>query len=257
MLLLLIVLKYHKDVQNQSTVRDVRDCSTATRPIHLQPFSYFWPTFLVSFFLIGMGGGGWSPIGSTRHCGHEWHTVPAPGDYDDKEIGGMIGRGNRSTRRKPAPVSLCPPQNPHGARTRTRAALVGSQRLTAWATARPSLCLYRWRFDCTHRTVSTNIFFYRVGTDVLCSEGFLLPLKKTYVREHVLQRLSRMQTISPYTKLYNDALFSIWNLRIVSDWRIFLLFHLPFTVSFLFAKIFIFKWSSKCQWQNWDVLIFH
>jgi hypothetical protein len=39
--------------------------------------------------------------------------VPAPGDYDDGEIGGMIGRGNRSTRRKPAPVPLCPPQTPH------------------------------------------------------------------------------------------------------------------------------------------------
>jgi hypothetical protein len=39
--------------------------------------------------------------------------VPAPGDYDDGEIGGMIGRGNRSTRRKPAPVPLCPPQIPH------------------------------------------------------------------------------------------------------------------------------------------------
>jgi hypothetical protein len=58
--------------------------------------------------------------------------VPAPGDYDAGEIGGkMIGRGNRSTRRKPAPVPLCPPQNPHAARTRTRAAAVGSQRLTA------------------------------------------------------------------------------------------------------------------------------
>jgi hypothetical protein len=39
--------------------------------------------------------------------------VPAPGDYDHGEIGGMIGRGNRSTRRKPAPVPLCPPQTPH------------------------------------------------------------------------------------------------------------------------------------------------
>jgi hypothetical protein len=57
--------------------------------------------------------------------------VPAPGDYVDGEIGGMIGRGNRSTRRKPAPVPLCPPQNPHAARTRTWAAAVGSQRLTA------------------------------------------------------------------------------------------------------------------------------
>jgi hypothetical protein len=42
----------------------------------------------------------------------------------------MGGRGNRSTRRKPAPVPLCPPQNPHAALTRTRAATVGSQELT-------------------------------------------------------------------------------------------------------------------------------
>jgi hypothetical protein len=53
--------------------------------------------------------------------------VPALGDYDDREIGGMmIGKGNRSTRRKPAPVPLCPPQTRHGAQTWTRAAVVGS-----------------------------------------------------------------------------------------------------------------------------------
>jgi hypothetical protein len=57
--------------------------------------------------------------------------VPAPDDYDDGEIDGMIGRGNRSTRREPAPMPLCPPQTPHAARKRTRAAAVGSQRLTA------------------------------------------------------------------------------------------------------------------------------
>jgi hypothetical protein len=54
--------------------------------------------------------------------------VPAPGDYDDGEIDGiMIDRGNRSTRMKPDPVPLCPPQTPHAARTRTRAVAVGSQ----------------------------------------------------------------------------------------------------------------------------------
>jgi hypothetical protein len=58
-------------------------------------------------------------------------VVPAPGDYDDREIGGMIGRGIRSTRRKPAPMPLSPPQIPHAARTRTLVAAVGSQRLTA------------------------------------------------------------------------------------------------------------------------------
>jgi hypothetical protein len=58
--------------------------------------------------------------------------VPAPGDYDDGEIGGMMmGRGNRGTRRKRDPVPLCPPQTPHAARTRTRSAAVGSQRLAA------------------------------------------------------------------------------------------------------------------------------
>jgi hypothetical protein len=43
-----------------------------------------------------------------------------------------IGRGNRSTRGKPAPVPLCPPQIPHALTwARTRATAVGSQRLTA------------------------------------------------------------------------------------------------------------------------------
>jgi hypothetical protein len=62
------------------------------------------------------------------------------GDGDCGEIGGMkIGRGNRTTRRKPAPVPLCPPQTPHATRMRTRAAAVGSQRLTAWTMARPRM----------------------------------------------------------------------------------------------------------------------
>jgi hypothetical protein len=52
--------------------------------------------------------------------------VPDPGDYDDGEIGGMIGRGNRSTRRKPALVLLFAPQTTHAAGTRTWAAAVGS-----------------------------------------------------------------------------------------------------------------------------------
>jgi hypothetical protein len=48
------------------------------------------------------------------------------------------GRGNRSTRRKPVPAPLLPSQIPHDlTRARTRAAVVGSRRLTAWATARP------------------------------------------------------------------------------------------------------------------------
>jgi hypothetical protein len=55
------------------------------------------------------------------------------GEGDSGAIGGMkIGRGNRSTRRKPAPAPLYPPQIPlDQTRDRTRVAAVGSQRLTA------------------------------------------------------------------------------------------------------------------------------
>jgi hypothetical protein len=37
-----------------------------------------------------------------------WPTVPAPDDKDDEcgVVGGMNGKGNRSTRINPAPVSL-------------------------------------------------------------------------------------------------------------------------------------------------------
>jgi hypothetical protein len=87
-------------------------------------------------FFFNLYSGGWNPR-STRHCGH----CASPGWYDDGEIGGMIGRGNRSTQRKPAPVPLCPPQTPNAARTLTRAPAVGSQRLTGWATARPTSTL--------------------------------------------------------------------------------------------------------------------
>jgi hypothetical protein len=66
-----------------------------------------------------------------------WSTVPAPDD-EYGAFGGMrICRGNQSTRRKPATVPLCPPQTPHDLTwDRTRAAAVGSRRLTACAVAR-------------------------------------------------------------------------------------------------------------------------
>jgi hypothetical protein len=81
-----------------------------------------------NFFGICLVRGG---IRSTRHCGHQCGLLCQPRVIMMMEkVGGKIGRGNRSTRRKPAPVLLCP-QTPHAARTRTRAAAVGSQRLTA------------------------------------------------------------------------------------------------------------------------------
>jgi hypothetical protein len=38
-----------------------------------------------------------SKLGPLGTAATEWSIVPAPGDYDDGEFGGMkIGRGNRS-----------------------------------------------------------------------------------------------------------------------------------------------------------------
>jgi hypothetical protein len=70
---------------------------------------------------------------STWYCGHYWPIVPAPDDSDCGAVGGMnIGRGNRSSRRKPAPVPLRPPQIPHDqTQARTRASVVASQRLSS------------------------------------------------------------------------------------------------------------------------------
>jgi hypothetical protein len=53
-------------------------------------------------------------------------------DVECGAAGGMIDKGNRSIRRKPATVPLLPPQISHDlTQARTRAAVVGSQRLTA------------------------------------------------------------------------------------------------------------------------------
>jgi hypothetical protein len=79
-----------------------------------------------------------SKLGPLGTSATYWPIVPAPSDCEDREFGGMNGRGNRSTRRKPAPAPLCPPQILLvQTRDWTRAAAVGSQRLTASAMARP------------------------------------------------------------------------------------------------------------------------
>jgi hypothetical protein len=96
------------------------------------------PNRLVSkyFFILSFGLWGY------WHCGHSWPIVPASGDSEDDcgEADVMyIGRGNRSSRRKPAPAPLLSiTKFPHDqTRVITRAAAVGSRRLTAWSMARP------------------------------------------------------------------------------------------------------------------------
>jgi hypothetical protein len=63
-----------------------------------------------NFFNFNSGGVQLGPLGTAAT---NRPIVPTPGDYGNEEIGGMmIGKGNRSTRRKPAPVPLCPSHIP-------------------------------------------------------------------------------------------------------------------------------------------------
>jgi hypothetical protein len=73
-----------------------------------------------------------SPLGTAAITGLLYQPQMID-DGDCAAIGGMrIGRGNRSTRKKPTPVPPCPPQILHDlTRARTRAAAVGIWQLTA------------------------------------------------------------------------------------------------------------------------------
>jgi hypothetical protein len=75
---------------------------------------------------------GWGETESTRYGGPLYEPRMMMDDVERGAVGGMrIGRGNRNTRRKPAPVSLRPPQILHGLTwAGTQAAVVGIPRLT-------------------------------------------------------------------------------------------------------------------------------
>jgi hypothetical protein len=60
----------------------------------------------IKIFILG-GGVQLGPLGTPATSRP---IVPAPGDYDGRNGGMMIGEGNRNTRRKPPPLPLCPPQ---------------------------------------------------------------------------------------------------------------------------------------------------
>jgi hypothetical protein len=130
-------------------------------------------------------------------------------DGDCWATGGMkIGRGNRSTRKKPAPVPFCPPQILHDqTRAWIRAAELGKQRLTAWAMLRsyshatgssqlaPSLVTETYReTDCICKnracvTVRSDLLTYKqaytsrmrhVTLLTLCSDYISQPISSTF-----------------------------------------------------------------------------
>jgi hypothetical protein len=56
----------------------------------------------------------WVHLGPLGTAATNRPLVPTPLDYDDRVIGEMmIDKENQSTKRKPAPVPLSPPQTSH------------------------------------------------------------------------------------------------------------------------------------------------
>jgi hypothetical protein len=134
----LLILKTSTERSSETSFTSIRPPDvTYHKMVSFKQFS-----FPIRFFLNlpSVGGGVESKLGPLGTSAIYWLIVPAPGDCEDGEFGGMNGRGNRSTSRKPAPAQLCPPQIPlDQTRDWTRAAAVGSQRLTASAMARPPI----------------------------------------------------------------------------------------------------------------------
>jgi hypothetical protein len=127
-------------------------CRYSTPPPHgiaSSPFTTYWALFLSALW------GYW-------HCGHSWPIVPASGDSEDDcgEADGMqIGRGKPKFSKKTCPsATFVHHKIPHDqTQVWTRAAAVGSRRLTAWAVVRIEH-LIRHGPHTTHR--AQQFFYY-------------------------------------------------------------------------------------------------
>jgi hypothetical protein len=138
------------------------------------------------------------------------------GEGDCGAIGGMkIGRGNRSTRRKPAPPQIPLDQT----RNRTRAAAVGSQRLTAWARRDPSAAVSIVCVGCGELLlVFTSTFI--LGSVCLCLHDHIL-LSQTetawVVSGKFLVVLASIVILSLSSRrdLWPRFLFCPWHVRVL------------------------------------------
>jgi hypothetical protein len=114
---------------------------------------------------------------------------------DDDEcgvVGRIIDRGNRSSRRKPIQVLLCPPQISHDlARARTQVAAVRSQRLPSWEILTFShlsfLLFYLSSFKALHLHLHVNSFR---GNHGLCNF-----VKGTVLSKQYLSSVFRIKVI--------------------------------------------------------------
>jgi hypothetical protein len=111
---------------------------------------------------------GWTPWTGDQLVARTLLT--APGDCDNGEVGGMndFGRGNRSTRRKPTPTPLCPPQIP--------LARPGSE--PGPPRGKPA----------------TNRFSYGAA-DIICTDCAFSPLPNAFTTSNTITSLSELSAV--------------------------------------------------------------
>jgi hypothetical protein len=119
-----------------STNRTV--CSSETLLIFYQILRHYMGGDRLSLFFFSWDVVRLCPLGTSAA---NWPIVPAPDDrrWMWSSLWNENRQGSWSTGREPVPAPLCQTQIPHDFTwDLTRAVAVGSQRLTAWAMARPS-----------------------------------------------------------------------------------------------------------------------
>jgi hypothetical protein len=95
-------------------------------------------------------------------------------DDDYGAIGGMrIGRGNRSTRRKPAPVPLCPPQIPHD--------LVQRAKSTHWTEDSAEVQRLSGHTGGEEKSLLTILTAFKVPERIIRSQSLYLVINSKFV----------------------------------------------------------------------------
>jgi hypothetical protein len=140
-----------------------------------------------------------SPLGTAATTGLLYQPQMID-DGDCRAIGGIkIGRGNRSTRIKPAPAPLCPPQIAHDqTRARTRSTAVGSQRQTNILRSINDI-------SPSEYGTKTKIFPFRMTSQISYTET--LTLSPWFVAVKVVISL---QAIQSYRNLVNPHNLGVW-----------------------------------------------
>jgi hypothetical protein len=132
-------------------------------------------------------------------------------DDECEAVGGMrIGRENRSTLRKPAPVPLCPTQIRHDLTwARNRAAALGSRRLTVRAMARPTIIL-KSILLISSQLVLSKVICSRKFQRKLCTHILYSQFACYMSYEPHLLNISALAIISAEYKLRNSSEYFIF-----------------------------------------------